>query len=235
MITPLDDRSFPHEVDEVPFTRNTDFDAFRATGYLADSEGRISCGRRIAVPRERQEACVRSHGTKITHVLAGSKKEKKNQQVPSSFLNLRTLSRSHRRRGSRGGKQPYPCRRWIQRIYSHTSHKNSIVSDINALEDLPRIMINCGPCTSDGSIGHGDVARLPMLQACPVLDFRLSGLAAPPRRDPATLLRSGMMPGDNDDDPTEPQDECARLMRILSALKEDYHMSLAQYQRYAPH
>jgi len=232
-ITPLDDVSGNrHHDDDVSFTRNTGLDAYMAMGYLADSEGRISGGRRIAVPRERQTAASSCSIMKIEHVLAGSTK-KKNKHVPSPFSNLGTRSRYHRRHSSsRGGKKPYPCRRWIQRVYSHTSHRNLNISDINALEDLSSIMINRG----DVSIGQDDMARLPMLQACPVLDFRVSGLAASNAKSAALKRRhSAMMPGLHDDEPTEPQDEYATLMRILSALKEDYHMIQAQYQSYAPH
>jgi len=223
-IRPFEDISWNQD-DEMPFTRKTVLDAYRATGYLADSEGRISAGRRIAVPRERHTTTGSRSTMKTEHILAGSKK-KKNKQGPSPFTNLGTHSRYHRRRSSsRGGKKPYPCRRWIQRVYSHTSHKHSNISDINGLEDLSSIMIN----RSNISIGQDDMARLPMLQACPVLDFRVSGLAA------SIVRRSAMMPGLQDDEPTEPQDEYSTLMRILSALKEDYHMIQAQYQSYAPH
>ena len=226
-IRPLDDISWNQD-DAMPFIGNTGLDAYRATGYLADSEGRISGGRRIAVPRERHTAADSSSTMTIEHVLAGSKK-KKTKQVPCPFQNLGTHARNYRRRNStRGGKKPYPCRRWIQRVYSHTSHKHSNVSDINALEDLSSIMINRG----NMSIGQDDMARLPMLQACPVLDFRVSGLAA----SNATVRRSAIMSGLGDEEePTEQKDEYSTLMRILSALKEDYHMIQAQYQSYAPH
>jgi hypothetical protein len=171
------------------------------TGYLADSEG-IPCGPRITVPRD---ALVGSHA-KIRLAGKGSRND----------ATLRTSSRGHRRHGRE--KKQYHCRRWIQRIYSHTPHKFSIVPDITGLDDI----IPTSRLVTESS--RHDKTRLPVVKDCPSLNVRIPCIASPWKHSVVT----------NDTAEWHEQDEFLTLQTIMSALMEDYHKIQAQYQSYAP-
>jgi hypothetical protein len=188
-----------------PVSVRADDDSCR--GYLADSEG-IPHGPRITIARDRPGV-----PQKIYHV-HGTKKESR------LMAHRYADTRCPRRRRGRG--KPYHSRRWIQRIYSHTPHKFSIVSDINALDDISNIR------HAADRICPAKAPFLSLLQQARPLarDFRISCFT-PPR------VHSAMVAGDEAPE-VQQHDEYAALMHIISALREDYHRTQVQYQSYAP-
>lgn len=115
-------------------------------------------------------------------------------------------------------KRKRHCCRWIQRVYSDTPHKLHSVSEVIDFDDISSVR---GSFTPERSCIGG--VPLPMLPSSSIFkhvgEHRLSCMA-----------RQTVSKGERSQD----KDEYFALMKVMSALMDDYHTIQAQYQSYAP-
>ena len=119
-------------------------------------------------------------------------------------------------------------RRWIQRIYSNTPYSLSVVQDIEALDDVSRIV----------GFSSMDDKKWTM-SARPILWEAPNGLQMTPKTSAISTLiaypsHSSSMLADDKKGEIDLEHEYTTLLRVVSALLQECHDSQAQYRTYSP-
>ena len=180
-------------------------------GYLADTEEdghfpRFACPKQSSTKRRCPGTFYGQHANSI-----------------HSHYYIKTRERKRRRTSMEG-------RRWIQRIYSNTPFSLSVVQDIEALDDVSRIV----------GVSSRDNEKWPKpMSARPIHLDDLRGLQLPHKTSTHnTLLThpshlSTMLLTDKKG-AIDLEDEYTSLLSVVSALLQECQESQAQYRTYSP-
>jgi len=176
-------------------------------GYLADTEEdcyfpRFTCQKRSSTKRRCPGTFYGQHTTS-GHTQYIRERERK------------------RRRTSMGG------RRWIQRIYSNTPYSLSVVQDIEALDDVSRIV----------GFSSRDHEKWPKPMSARPMDLEeLHGLQLSPKTHNTLISCPSHLSSVITDKKGAPdlEDEYTSLLRVVSALLQECHDCQAQYRTYSP-
>lgn len=187
-------------------------DSAWTAGYLADTE---------------EDGCVARFPTD------SPKRSSTKRRCPATYYGQHgTISHLHyikARERKRRGRTSMGGRRWIQRIYSNTPFSLSDVKDIEALDDVSRIV---------GFSSRENEKWPKPMSARPIHLEDFHGLQLAPKTSAHNTLMtypshlSSMLADKNG--ATDLEDEYTSLLRVVSALLQECHDSQAQYRTYSP-